>query len=918
MSRFICSGRMLGGTAILLSTIIVLIVFVNPPQTRILHSSSPQTASPTHNSSSPWNPSDVRCSGLPDTSHIQVVVKTGTNIIYDKLPTQLLTALRCCQDPLIFADSEQDIGPYHVYDVLANVNETLKATHPDFAYYRTIKDYLSSGRDIRLLRTSRQAAWDLDKYKFIHMLVETWERRPGHDWYVFVEADTYLFWGNLVQWLARMDPAKPLYLGSAATFQNEKFAHGGSGVILSREAMKRVLDGDADLAARYDERMHDEIYGDYVLMKALKEKGVELSNKWPMMQGEKQNTLPFGPGPNTGSRHGCQPLITMHSVTPVDVNAMWNYEQRRKHPQEPLLIGELYDYFMGRALPSQRDDWYNLSDDLMFRAPGVEGQRQKSPADMTPVEKEAYSSFEQYVYRRGCIDLNNERVIPLSQLTPNVSETICDKQDTTAAPETNQDDHGSRPLKRRKTVSGLRLAPHNQDAAVTGTESQVDGCAAPDSNGMTDDAQKSSVRQVHSDTRFPQRKNPSKDTSVPVLEPTSTDKLIAGIWRQVFSPVQLSRFHSVFRAVNTLCLKYYNQSQSSRALEMIVQAYWIECYEARIAVLRLENPNLSAMEIRMMGLREACAVLNWKEKDLRNRIAIWRGYKEIKDAGGWASLIFASAGVYRFCKYRTGFGEGFSTRLRHIRSSLEVAADTLHPDWRDLLQVIGQQETRQYHGHPHEWVTVTGRPAVPLTSTYEHLQLPNGFHYRFIDECVLDTAAFGTEDPRRVPEIDPDVCLVCKERQSDEIEKNHCSCFPTLFGGVRNPVPVQLFHTTSGKNNGVIARSNFDRGIAIGEFTGLITKGIEGVDVMLGGTRTRTYQVFQGQMGNFTRFINHSCRPNSQFQRFYWRGKERIIVVSRGVTAGSEITVDYSDHYWKQLNKICLCGEPCCRFRERR
>ncbi|KNG86190.1 hypothetical protein ANOM_005524 [Aspergillus nomiae NRRL 13137] len=350
MTRFLCSGRILGGTAILLSTIIILIVFANPPQTRILHSSSPQTTTPKHNSSAPWHPDDVRCSsGVPDTSHIQVVVKTGSNIIYDKLPTQLLTALRCCQDPLIFADSEQDIGAYHVYDVLANVNETLKATHPDFAYYRTIKEYLSAGRDIRQLRTSRQAAWDLDKYKFIHMLVQTWARRPGHDWYVFVEADTYLFWGNLVQWLARMDPAQPLYLGSAATFQSQKFAHGGSGVILSREAMRRVLDGDADLAARYDERMHDEIYGDYVLMKALKEKGVELTNKWPMMQGEKQNTLP---------------------VTPVDVNEMWNYEQRRKHPQDPLLISELYDYFMGR-------------------------QRQKSPSEMTPVEKEAYSSFEQ-------------------------------------------------------------------------------------------------------------------------------------------------------------------------------------------------------------------------------------------------------------------------------------------------------------------------------------------------------------------------------------------------------------------------------------------------------------------------------------------------------------------------------------------
>ncbi|GMG12909.1 unnamed protein product [Aspergillus oryzae var. brunneus] len=125
------------------------------------------------------------------------------------------------------------------------------------------------------------------------------------------------------------------------------------------------------------------------------------------------------------------------------------------------------------------------------------------------------------------------------------SLSLCDERDTTAAPETNQDDHGPRSLKRRKTVSGLRLAPHTQDAAITGTESQIDGCAASDSNGMTDDAQKSSVRQVHSDTRFPQRKNPSKDTSAPALEPTSTDKLIAGIWRQVFSPVKLSRFHSV-------------------------------------------------------------------------------------------------------------------------------------------------------------------------------------------------------------------------------------------------------------------------------------------------------------------------------------------------------------------------------------
>ncbi|GAT27579.1 SET domain protein [Aspergillus luchuensis] len=462
----------------------------------------------------------------------------------------------------------------------------------------------------------------------------------------------------------------------------------------------------------------------------------------------------------------------------------------------------------------------------------------------------------------------------------------------------DNEDAQSYPNKRRKTISALRPAKAttiHPDRSVDCEYESLSSAAAADSSGS-----KPSVRQVHSDTRFPQRKNPRQEYSLPVLEPTSADKLIAGIWRQLHSPVKLSRLPSekVFREVNTLCLKYYNQSQSSRALEMIVQAYWVECFEARVAVIRLEKPQLSITDARMMALKEACMVLDWKEKDLRNRMAIWRGYKEIKDTGGWACLIFASTGIYRFCKYRTEFGEGLFTRLRHLRSSFEVAADTLHPGWRDLLQVIRQDNSIAYHGHPHEWVTMSEEVAVPLPSTYAHLNLPQGFHYQFIDVCVLDHAVFGNHDPRHVPELDPDLCLVCKARQSDEIDKNQCLCFPALFGGVRHPVPVQ----------------NFERGTVIGEFTGLITNGIEGVDVMLGGSRGRTYQIYQGQMGNFTRFINHSCRPNSQFQRFYWRGMERIIVVSRGIMAGTEITVDYSDNYWRQLSKKCLCGESCCRF----
>ncbi|KAL4936218.1 hypothetical protein BDV06DRAFT_228108 [Aspergillus oleicola] len=532
------------------------------------------------------------------------------------------------------------------------------------------------------------------------------------------------------------------------------------------------------------------------------------------------------------------------------------------------------------------------------------------------------------IFNLGCIDLRNGVAVPGNLPTPGSSPERregCNQTQPELDSALTPDSDDCRPSKRHKTVGGLQL-PHShrkkQGAKIRPIQDEAIG------NEINSDAPKS-IRQVESETRFPQRAKPGQGLEPPVLEPTSTDRLIAGIWKQVYSSVKLSRDFSdvkpsfnirsapsleVFKSVNALCLKYYNRCQSSRALEMIVQAFWVECFEARTAVLRYEKPILSKTESRMIAIREACVFLNWKEKDLRNRMAIWRGYKEIKDYGGWAALVFASAGVYRFCKYRSEFGQELFSRLRHIRSSLEVAADTLHPGWRDLLKIVQQESPSLYHGHPHSWVIIGEDAALSLDSTYGHLQLPDAFQYTFIDDCVLDEKAFGVEDPRRAPEIDSEICYLCHEKQSDNVTENNCMCFPTVFGGDRGHVPVQVYRTPTGKNNGVFARCPFPRGTAIAEFTGLITSGIEGRDVMIGGSNGRTYQIYQGTMGNFTRFINHSCRPNSQFQRFYWRGIERILVVSRGIETGAEVTVDYSDRYWRELEKGCLCGEVCCRF----
>ncbi|PGG95354.1 hypothetical protein GX51_08270 [Blastomyces parvus] len=463
----------------------------------------------------------------------------------------------------------------------------------------------------------------------------------------------------------------------------------------------------------------------------------------------------------------------------------------------------------------------------------------------------------------------------------------------------NQESDEDEARKRRKVLGGLRPRSEMNSSKLS--------------------TSKISLRQVHGDTRFPQRKQP-QEPAVPVLEPTSGEKLIRGIWRQIFSGARLSLSEpacpssfGTFRTINAVCLKYSSLSQSARTLEMIVQAYWVECYEARIAALKLERPSKSATEVRMDAIKEACSILQWKEKELRNKLAIWRGYREIKDAGGWASLAFASSGVYRFCKYRSGFDDAFLSRLQQLRGSFEVAADTLHPEWRQLLEVIGQRSPLQYTGHPHEWVvTENGTSALPLSATYPHI--PGDFVFQFIDESTCDRDVFGAEDPRQVPDLDPHTCRQCHQHQSDNVQLNRCMCFPSLYGNPKSPPPLQIFQTKNGKNNGVLTRCELERGTAIGEFVGYITRGIEGMDVMVGGSHERPYQIYQGQMGNFTRFVNHSCRPNCQFQRFYWLGIERIIIVTRGVAADAELTVDYSNHYWEQLDKKCLCGEACCRY----
>ena len=68
------------------------------------------------------------------------------------------------------------------------------------------------------------------------------------------------------------------------------------------------------------------------------------------------------------------------------------------------------------------------------------------------------------------------------------------------------------------------------------------------------------------------------------------------------------------------------------------------------------------------------------------------------------------------------------------------------------------------------------------------------------------------------------------------------------------------------------------------------------------------------QQGNISRFINHSCDPNAETQKWTVNGDLRIgFFVRKSLQAGEELTFDYQfQRYGKEAQK-CWCDAPNCR-----
>ncbi|KAF2725127.1 hypothetical protein K431DRAFT_98189 [Polychaeton citri CBS 116435] len=307
------------------------------------------------------------CQGLPGADKVLILLKTGVSEIYQKLPVHLLTTFQCIPNYMVYSDLEQNFTSVTVHDALAPVTAGTRDQVAEFRLYDSIKQWAHDGQDL----TKLPSGWDIDKFKFLPMLHHAFDNAPTSiEWFVMIEPDTSMSWLNLLLWLQKMNPKDSLYMGSQNNLGETKFAHGGSGIIISRGAADKLNAARANEVGgreKYDQRWEQVTSniccGDVIVAKAFAEVDVEMTPSWPLTQGESLNTIDWT------YKHWCTPAVTWHHVTGEQVDELWHYQEKWAELHgwnKPYLFRDLFAHFIDEHISVNRSHWNNLSNDRKF------------------------------------------------------------------------------------------------------------------------------------------------------------------------------------------------------------------------------------------------------------------------------------------------------------------------------------------------------------------------------------------------------------------------------------------------------------------------------------------------------------------------------------------------------------------------
>ncbi|GIZ36719.1 hypothetical protein CKM354_000018600 [Cercospora kikuchii] len=305
------------------------------------------------------------CSQLPGAGDVIVALKTNTAELEERLPVHFDTTLQCYPNYLLFSDWKETFQGHEIRDALDSVDQTIKGSHPDFELWRRLQKGGPDSLEDEEMWASEDTTRKEDKWMWLPMIQKTFAEQPDRKWYVFLESDTYLLWGNLLAWLNTLDPEKPHYIGARKESHTLSFALAGAGFVLSHAAAKAAVDVFEKKKPVWEGLTKESPSGDEVVAGMMEAVQAPLTPAWPIFQRHKPAEIDYTTH-SDGRRLWCYPSISYHGLVAAEIAELWKFEQQwlKDKPNTVIRHSDVFNsYIMPRLLirSGRVDDWDNLS-----------------------------------------------------------------------------------------------------------------------------------------------------------------------------------------------------------------------------------------------------------------------------------------------------------------------------------------------------------------------------------------------------------------------------------------------------------------------------------------------------------------------------------------------------------------------------
>ncbi|KAI1266775.1 glycosyltransferase family 31 protein [Xylariaceae sp. FL1019] len=362
----------------------------------------PRVLSQRQSSAIPYRDDSITCPKSSLLDDVFVVLRTGATETQEKIPVHFKTILACVPDFVIYSDMDEVVDGHQVYDVLNEMNATVQSMAPEFELYRHLKTRGRDGLDYQTSNggdpvvTLDSSGLKLDKWKFLPMIDKAVQQRPKASWYVFIEADTYMVWTNMLEYLSRLDHKHPYYIGRHMYHKEVLYGHGGSGFVLSRPAAQKV--------SKYWKRHETELdletlkgwVGDFMLGKVMKKLDIPLLWGYPHFQGDSLTAIDWAIE-KLERQTWCYAAMTFHHMSPSDFTMLWQFEQlwhQRNPAKSALRFRDIFHNLIRHRLRDERDEWDNISTGHTYSKEALDRMSEDRKDSLTLMEQNAHHSLE--------------------------------------------------------------------------------------------------------------------------------------------------------------------------------------------------------------------------------------------------------------------------------------------------------------------------------------------------------------------------------------------------------------------------------------------------------------------------------------------------------------------------------------------